>query len=323
MKIAEATLEMKSSREFLSESEVTWTSAGSFRTVFAQVAEGASAQASNERKDELLWRIEKLIARLLELITGEADESCADSGHAVWAKGSAVLPDANDHPRQQVEMEWTSERRERIHERESTNYACTGRIKTADGCLLDFKLDLAMNREYEAERKASETGRSVLRDPLVINFNGKAAELSGQKLSFDLDVDGQCESIPGLGACSGYLAIDRNADGRINDGSELFGTRSGDGFADLALLDSDKNQWLDENDAAYDRLRIWRQQAEGEKTLFSLQEAGVGAIYLGSAETSFDLTDNDNRLLARVRASGIYLAENGNVGSVQQVDLAV
>ena len=40
---------------------------------------------------------------------------------------------------------------------------------------------------------------------------------------------------------SGYLALDKNGDGTINDGSELFGTRNGDGFADLAQYDEDGN----------------------------------------------------------------------------------
>ena len=61
-----------------------------------------------------------------------------------------------------------------------------------------------------------------------------------------------------MAANSAYLAIDANNDGLINDGSELFGTRSGDGFADLAKLDSDGNRWLDEADSQFDRLRIWQ-----------------------------------------------------------------
>mgnify|MGYP000465316364 CR=1 FL=1 len=50
---------------------------------------------------------------------------------------------------------------------------------------------------------------------------------------------------------SGYLALNKNGDGVINDGSELFGTASGDGFYDLSMYDEDGNGWIDENDHAY------------------------------------------------------------------------
>ena len=49
----------------------------------------------------------------------------------------------------------------------------------------------------------------------------------------------------------------------------------------------------------------------------------VGALYLGSAETPFALTDWGNARLGYVRASGVYLREDGNVGTMQQIDLAV
>lgn len=95
-------------------------------------------------------------------------------------------------------------------------------------------------------------------------------------------MDGKAESLYGLGTSSGYLAIDNNADGRINDGSELFGTRSGNGFADLAKLDSDGNHWLDEADTGFNSLRIWQRDAAGQDTLSSLRDKGIGALYLGS-----------------------------------------
>ncbi len=40
---------------------------------------------------------------------------------------------------------------------------------------------------------------------------------------------------------------------KINDGSELFGTSSGDGFKDLATYDEDENGWIDENDSIFSK----------------------------------------------------------------------
>jgi hypothetical protein len=45
-------------------------------------------------------------------------------------------------------------------------------------------------------------------------------------------------------------------DGRVNDGRELFGPRTGDGFAELAAYDDDGNNWIDENDGIHDNLSI-------------------------------------------------------------------
>jgi hypothetical protein len=45
-------------------------------------------------------------------------------------------------------------------------------------------------------------------------------------------------------------------DGRVNDGRELFGPITGDGFAELAAYDDDGNNWIDENDGIYDNLSI-------------------------------------------------------------------
>ena len=80
-------------------------------------------------------------------------------------------------------------------------------------------------------------------------------ELSDQTFYFDLDADGEEEEISMLKG-SGYLALDKNEDGIINDGSELFGTGNGDGFADLARYDEDGNGWIDENDSILSLIHI-------------------------------------------------------------------
>ena len=75
-----------------------------------------------------------------------------------------------------------------------------------------------------------------------------------------------------------FLALDKNGDGRMNDGSELFGTASGDGFKDLAAYDEDGNGWIDENDSIYSQLKIWTKDENGKDHLIDLKDADVGAI---------------------------------------------
>jgi len=56
--------------------------------------------------------------------------------------------------------------------------------------------------------------------------------------------------------------------------------------------------------------------------LVSLKDAGVGAISLGNATTIFNMTESDNSLQGQLKSTGVFLFENGNVGSIHQVDLA-
>ncbi|MGP1665284.1 MAG: hypothetical protein ACTS5I_05105, partial [Rhodanobacter sp.] len=112
-------------------------------------------------------------------------------------------------------------------------------------------------------------------------------------------------------------------DGTINDGRELFGALSGDGFADLAAYDDDGNGWIDENDAVFSKLLIWSRHEDGTEQLRGLLQHGIGAIHLGQADTPFAIKDDSNALQGAVRATGIYLHEDGGVGTVQQIDLVV
>jgi hypothetical protein len=209
------------------------------------------------------------------------------------------------------------------YESEQTQFQAQGVVKTADGAEIKFNLDLTLSREFYQETHISLREGDAVKDPLVINFDGSAAELSNLQFDFDLDNDGSQETISSLAPNSGFLALDRNGDGVINNGSELFGPASGDGFGELAALDSDGNHWLDEADAAYSDLRVWSKDAGGGDILTTLAESGVGAIYLGRVETPFSLKDASNQTLGQVRSSGIYLTEAGSAGTVQQVDLAV
>lgn len=219
------------------------------------------------------------------------------------------------------EMSWHWEATETISEHERTEVEGCGTIKTKDGQKIAFDLKLDLCRDYNCERSYEQSGSVILHDPLVINYCGKSAELTDERIDFDLDADGKAERLPGLASGSGYLVLDRNHDGRAGDGSELFGARSGDGFADLAKLDADHNGWIDEADPAFEQLRLWM-GGKGNGELATLADAGIGAIWLGSTSSQFSLKDSANQLLGEIRATGIYLSEDGRAGSVQQIDLA-
>ncbi|WP_049944967.1 hypothetical protein [Butyrivibrio sp. AC2005] len=211
-----------------------------------------------------------------------------------------------------------------IHtEFEQTAFQAQGIAKTEDGRELNFGINLCMSRQFTESVGIMQLNPVQLMDPLVINVGSGVTEISDQTFTFDLDSDGEAEEVKNITSGSGFLAYDKNGDGIINNGTELFGARTGNGFAELSEYDNDGNGWIDEADKIYENLRVWCRGEDGKDTLMTLKEADVGAIYLGHAETNFTSQGTDFMVNARFRASGIFLHESsGDAGSVHQIDLA-
>lgn len=205
---------------------------------------------------------------------------------------------------------------------ENSQFASTGIIETEDGKQIAFSLSLHLQRLQVFESSRQSTIIHQLTDPLVINFGAESVSLNDTFFTFDLNGDGSKEEIAKLGAGSGYLALDRNDNGVIDDGLELFGPKTGQGFSELAQYDNDNNLWIDENDPIYHDLKLWVQDDSDEGTLKSLSEIGVGAIYLGHSNDDFNLVSNQGVLLGNIKGSGIILMESGEVKTIQEIDLA-
>ncbi len=209
-------------------------------------------------------------------------------------------------------------------ESEAVSYGAQGSVKTADGKTIDIDLQLNMSRSFY-ERTSARIGwgnpGGRLCDPLVVNYGGTAASLTQRKFRFDLDADGKMDEISFAGPGSGFLALDKNGDGTINDGSELFGPQSGNGFADLRAYDTDGNGWIDETDDVFDKLRVWSRDENGQDQLFTLKELGMGAIYLGETETQFQMNDAAGQMQGQMRSTSFFLRENGSAGYLHHIDL--
>lgn len=216
------------------------------------------------------------------------------------------------------------ERHERYRETEKMQFSALGVIHTADGRQIDFSAHLSMSRDYYEESSVVvRAGDAAKIDPLVINFDGKGVALSQTRFAFDIDNDGTEDQIASLRPGSGYLVLDRNGDGQVNNGSELFGPRTGQGFAELAQHDEDNNGFIDEGDSIYHQLRIWTMNEDGSSQLVALGDKKIGAIFLGHTTTPFQLKDNANQSLGEIVRSGVYVTEDGRVGSIQEINLTV
>ncbi|GAA4497311.1 hypothetical protein [Pseudaeromonas paramecii] len=205
-------------------------------------------------------------------------------------------------------------------ESEQLVFAAQGQVTTADGRTIQLQLGFAL--DYQRLQLSERiVGESALKDPLVLNLDGQVADLQQATFDFDLDADGIKEAIPKLGSGSAFLALDRNGNGRIDDGSELFGAQSGNGFAELAGLDEDGNGALDEGDSLFAALKVWRPGGE----LLAIGEVNIGAILLHPVDTPYQHLGEraDGQSAGVLRQTGLYLTESGQAGTLQQVDLRV
>lgn len=209
---------------------------------------------------------------------------------------------------------------ESYQEYEATSLAMAGTFTTEDGRSFQFDLSYQMERLYSRTTDVSvRAGDAVLKDPLILDLDAPGG-FSPVKTKFDLDRDGWVDLMPRLTGPSRYLAIDRNRNDQVDDGGELFGPISGNGFSDLAVHDDDGNGFIDEGDAVWDMLRLWT----GDDARPSLlAEWKIAAIGLTSVEAPFSYKDANNDLIGENRRAGVFFTDDGKAGMVKQVDLVV
>ena len=264
--------------------------------------------------------LEKMLDITIDLpkVGGSGSDTDAPTASATQAPAATTPPTtlANGEPNRTVQLSEAS------YEQEQLAFVANGQVSTADGREIRFDLGFALNYQ-KLQLSERLTSSAALKDPLVLNLEGLVPGFSSARFEFDLDADGSRESLTQLANNSAFLALDRNGNGQIDDGSELFGARSGNGFAELAALDEDGNGILDEADSGFASLRLYR----SDTALLTLGDQKIGAIFLNAAATPFMHLGGDQGAQgespAVLRQTGIYLTEDGKAGTVQQIDLRV
>lgn len=291
-------------------------------TGISEEDEYVTVELSDRDKQKLL-----AIQKMIEALTGKKIRFHALDGIKLKKpKGECPPSVSGTNPPAPQRQGWglEYEYHESHYERQTMSFAAEGSVKTEDGREINFSIQLNMSREFFSKTDVSlRAGDAVRVDPLVVNFSGSPSGLTDAKYSFDLDADGTSDQISFTRDGSGFLALDANSDGIINNGLELFGPQSGDGFLELSKFDGDGNGWIDENDPIYEKLRIWTKDENGNDQLFALGQKGIGAIYLGNVSTLFDWKNSQNELQGAISKTGVFLRENGTAGTIQHIDLAI
>ena len=147
------------------------------------------------------------------------------------------------------------------------------------------------------------------RDPIILDLDSDGLETVGlnANIHFDHDGDGVLTRTGWTGKDDALLVWDRNANGTIDTGADLFGdftvlpngTLAPNGFAALAALDSNGDGILDAFDPAFAELKLWRDASQDGQTgsgeLISLADAGIVSLNLANTLKNQNLA-NGNQL---------------------------
>lgn len=207
--------------------------------------------------------------------------------------------------------------------KETVDFKSSGSIQTADGRSIVFELNYHFSQEVYTRSTVDFKAGDALIDPLVIRLDNGPMTYANDTIRFDLDIDGIQDEFRVPIDNAGMLFLDGNGNHTVDDGSELFGPRTDDGFGELATLDTDQNGWIDEGDEAFKDLRIWIRSGDGTDQYLGLIEAGVGALFVNSAHTEAELYNNNVEQVGKMRETGFYLRENGQAGLIHELDFKI
>ena len=196
---------------------------------------------------------------------------------------NSELPDAQAAAREITEAHTDVKDSTSLPASQSPNIADSPSSDAVDVALQsrDF-IEVIQQRELNLQLNVQPVPKKT--DPLALDLagNGFSTRGLGDSVSFDLDGDGQLERISAPSGDDALLALDRNANGQIDNGRELFGDQHGarNGFAELSNFDDNQDGRIDLRDSVFAHLSLLRFDQHGQQQRQSLSAAGVSAIDL-------------------------------------------
>lgn len=167
-------------------------------------------------------------------------------------------------------------------------------------------------------------------DPLVLDIDGDGIETIqiniNSPILFDHDGDGIKTATGWVKSDDALLVFDRNANGIIDNGSELFGdqtivngVKATDGFAALSAEDTNNNGIFDINDINFNNVRLWQDLNQNgiseTNELKTLTQAGIVSISLSSTQTNTVVNGGIQT------AEGTFTKSDGTSGESATVDV--
>jgi hypothetical protein len=173
---------------------------------------------------------------------------------------------------------------------------------------------------------------AYITDPLALDLDGDGLETVGvngaNSVYFDQDGDGIKNATGWVKGDDGFLVLDRNGNGLIDNGSELFGDntalstgeQAAEGFAALSDQDSNQDGVINANDANFANLRVWRDLNQDgvsqTNELFTLNAAGVQSVNLANTQVNQALPDGNG-----VQRTASFTRTDGTTSQVADLEL--
>ncbi|MBN1214915.1 MAG: hypothetical protein JXA99_05665, partial [Candidatus Lokiarchaeota archaeon] len=197
-------------------------------------------------------------------------------------------------------------------------YTYDNRSKKLTGNGLDISVDLSGGR-FSIELVRTDYERPK-RDPLILDLDGDGIETTSVNngVNYDFLADGIKEKTGWVGKDDGFLVLDKNSNGKIDNDSEFFGEgqslkngeKSTGGFESLGEYDGNGDKIINSNDEIYSQLRIWQDKNQNgitdEGELKTLKELGIKSISLEALQKN--ITTSTGNIL---REEGTYTLESG------------
>ena len=156
-------------------------------------------------------------------------------------------------------------------------------------------------------------------DPIVIDFNknGATSTKLDNTVYFDHDNNGFAEATAWVEKDDGLLALDKNNNGKIDNGNELFGNhtisntaygytdkKATNGYEALKAYDLNGDNIIDEKDEIFNKLKIWKDKNSNgitdEGELSSLADNNIKSIDLNYKEITIDENSNTVKQSSKV-----------------------
>lgn len=176
---------------------------------------------------------------------------------------------------------------------------------------------------------AGETGNAegAKVDPLILDLNNDGFNIETKKFGthFDLNCDGFAERINWTRK-DAILALDKNHNGLIDDGGEVFGdfhlladgSKAKNGFEALTQYDTNGDGVIDENDEIFDQLRLWVDEngdgVSDQGEMKSLRDMHIKAINLG-----YDYVNQPTGTEALIGNVATFVYEDDTIGNIGEM----
>jgi hypothetical protein len=174
------------------------------------------------------------------------------------------------------------------------------RHKQQYGVSADPQIDTLINQLNTRARNYIRATHN-LGSPIAFDLNndGKIGTRAAGSSNFDLNADGIKDQTSWLDSNDGFLVLDRNGNGTIDDGRELFGDQHGadNGFKELAKFDENGDGVIDNKDSVFSKLKVWV-DSNGDgvsqaNELKTLAEWGINSVDLAYSTDGRFIDEND------------------------------